>query len=90
MIGKKTPMRKCLGCGEMKDKKELVRIVRSSEGEISVDITGKKPGRGAYICRSEACLNAAVKARRLDRAFKCKLPEDIYGTLASELAGSSD
>ena len=68
MQPKKTPMRKCVGCGEMKPKKELRRIVRSPEGEISVDLTGKKSGRGAYLCADPACLAKAEKGKRLDRA----------------------
>ena len=85
MTGRKTPMRKCLGCNEMKDKKELIRAVRNAEGEISLDATGKKPGRGAYVCRSAKCLEAAIKSKRLERAFKCKIPEELYGQLRAEL-----
>ena len=65
MAERKIPLRKCIGCNEMKDKRELVRIVRNKEGEISVDLTGKKPGRGAYICKSIECLDKAQKAKRL-------------------------
>ena len=98
MRQKKVPLRKCTGCGEMKEKKELVRIVKAPDlkddngeaiksGEISVDFTGKKPGRGAYICRSSACLASAKKARRLERAFACKISEEIYKKLEEEFAG---
>ena len=85
MAERKIPLRKCLGCGEMKDKRTLVRIVRSKEGVISVDLTGKMPGRGAYICRDESCLNMAVKAKRLERAFSTKIEPEIYDRLRSEL-----
>lgn len=97
MIRKKIPMRKCIGCGEMKDKKQLVRIVKApdtlnDEGEIiqkgviSVDITGKKSGRGAYICRNPQCLAAAKKARRLEKAFLCKMPDEIYNNLEKQIS----
>ena len=86
MQQKKIPMRKCTGCNEMKPKKELVRIVRSPEGDISVDLTGKKSGRGAYICRSGPCLAAAKKANRLTRAFECPVPLEVYDRLAEEIA----
>ncbi len=85
MAERKIPLRKCLGCGEMKDKRTLVRIVRSKEGVISVDLTGKMPGRGAYICRDISCLNMAVKAKRLERAFSTKIEPEIYDRLRSEL-----
>lgn len=86
MQQKKIPMRKCVGCNEMKPKKELVRIVKSPEGEISVDKVGKKNGRGAYICPKALCLTKAQKAGRLEKAFECKIPPEIYETLAGELA----
>ncbi len=86
MAERKIPLRKCLGCCEMKDKRTLVRIVRSKEGVISVDLTGKMPGRGAYICRDESCLNTAVKAKRLERAFSTKIEPEIYDRLRSELS----
>lgn len=78
-------MRMCLGCGEMKPKKELVRVVRSSEGEISVDLTGKKAGRGAYICRDTECLAKARKARRLEKSFSCRIEDPIYDRMEEEL-----
>jgi len=78
-------MRMCTGCGEMKPKQELVRVVRSPEGEVSVDLTGKKPGRGAYICRSAECLQAARKKRRLERAFSCQIGDEVYDTMEKEL-----
>ncbi len=94
---KKIPLRKCTGCGEMKDKRELIRIVKTPDlkdengvvisfGEISVDMTGKKPGRGAYICRNKTCLTSAKKARRLEKAFSCKISDEIYKRLEEELA----
>lgn len=86
MQQKKIPVRKCVGCNEMKPKKELVRIVRSPEGEISVDLNGKKNGRGAYICPSTVCLMKARKAGRLEKAFECSVPDEIYTALAGELA----
>ncbi|HEX2938594.1 MAG TPA: YlxR family protein [Ruminiclostridium sp.] len=86
MQKRKVPMRMCTGCGEMKPKKELVRIVRNAEGEISLDITGKKPGRGAYICKNPECLKKARKQKRLERAFSCAMPEEIYNRLEEELA----
>ena len=87
-------MRKCVGCGEMKDKKQLIRIVRSpdpdgSECKISVDLTGKKPGRGAYICNSPDCLAKAKKARRLEKTFSCKIPDEVYEKLTKELETSA-
>lgn len=86
MQQKRIPMRKCTGCSEMKPKRELVRIVKSPEGDVSLDLTGKKSGRGAYICRSMACLQAARKARRLERAFACAIPDDVYDAMEKELA----
>lgn len=78
-------MRMCIGCQEMKPKKELIRIVKNNEGVISVDFTGKKPGRGAYICKSAQCLEKARKTRKLERAFEMSIDRDIYTTLESEL-----
>lgn len=86
MHQKKIPMRMCTGCGEMKPKKELVRVVKSPEGEVSLDLTGKKPGRGAYVCRNAACLKAARKARRLERAFSCRIPDTVYDRMEEELS----
>ena len=85
MAERKIPLRKCIGCGEMKDKRELVRIVRSKEGVISVDLVGKKPGRGAYICKNADCLNKAQKAKRLERAFSTQIAPEIYEIMRSEL-----
>ena len=80
---KKLPLRMCLGCREMKLKSELVRIVRSPEGEMSVDEVGKKPGRGAYVCRSPDCYKRVVKSKALSRAFRTAIPEDITNALTA-------
>ena len=80
----------CIGCREHKPKKELIRVVKSPEGEISVDITGKKPGRGAYICRNEGCLRKAQKSKQLERALECSITQELYDHLASEIAESKD
>lgn len=85
MHTKKIPMRKCTGCGEMKPKRELVRVVKSPEGDVSLDLTGKKSGRGAYVCKDEKCLAAARKARRFERAFSCQIPEEVYDKMEEEL-----
>ena len=87
---KKIPMRKCVGCGEMKPKKELVRVVKSADGDLSLDLTGKKAGRGAYICRDLACFQEARKARRLERAFSCQIPSDIYDRMEEELKADAE
>ncbi len=83
---KKIPMRMCLGCGEMKPKKELVRVVKPPEGEISLDLTGKKSGRGAYICRSVECFAKARKAHRFEKAFSCAISDELYDEMERELA----
>ena len=75
---KKQPQRTCMGCNEKKDKKELIRIVKSSDGEISIDKTGKKDGRGAYICNNEECLKKVVKSKRLEKVFETPITEEIY------------
>ena len=75
---KKIPMRQCVGCREMKAKKELVRVVRSPEGEISLDFRGKAPGRGAYVCPQAECLRRAIKSRALERGLDCQIPQEIY------------
>lgn len=82
---RKIPLRKCSGCGEMKPKQELIRVVRSPQGEVSLDLTGRKAGRGAYVCPSAACLRAARKARRLERAFSCAIPAEVYDQMEQEL-----
>ncbi|MDY4084612.1 MAG: YlxR family protein [Ruminococcus bromii] len=93
---KKVPMRKCTGCMEMKPKTELIRVVKSPDvkdengeitasGEISLDLTGKKSGRGAYVCKSAECLEKAHKAHRIERSLSCKISEEIYEQLRTEL-----
>ena len=82
---KKIPMRQCLGCNEHKPKAELLRVVRSPEGEISLDFRGKKSGRGAYICHSLKCLRRARKGRRIDRVLECEIPESVYDAMEAEL-----
>lgn len=87
MSVKKIPMRMCTGCREMKPKKELIRVVKTTEGEIKLDATGKLNGRGAYICKCGECLKKAEKANALARAFECKVSADIYDQLEKELKG---
>ena len=84
-VKKKIPVRKCVGCGEMKPKKELIRILRTENGELVVDAGGKKNGRGAYICRSVECFHAAVKSRGLERSFKQEIPQEVYDRLEKEM-----
>ena len=84
-VQKKTPERLCIGCQTVHPKKELVRVVRSPENEVSVDLTGKKSGRGAYICRSADCLKKALKGDRLQRALSCTVSEDVAKTLVEEI-----
>ncbi len=90
MKPKKIPLRKCTGCGDMKPKKELVRVVKSPEGEVSLDLTGKKPGRGAYVCPCLACLQAARKARRLEKGFACKIPDEVYDRMEEEMSAGEE
>ena len=82
---KKIPMRQCVGCREMKPKKELVRVVKSPEGTISIDLRGKAPGRGAYICHSQDCLRRAIKSGALSRGFETAIPQEIYAQLELQL-----
>ena len=86
---KKIPMRQCLGCREMKPKKKLIRVVRSPEGEISLDFKGKASGRGAYVCPDPRCLKKAIKARALERAFSAQIPQEIYERLESQMEGGA-
>lgn len=88
MQTRKSPMRMCTGCGQMKPKRELVRVVKSQAGDVSLDLTGKKAGRGAYICRDRECLQKARKARRLEKAFSCRIPDEIYDKMEEELQDS--
>ena len=82
---KKIPMRQCLGCREMKPKKELVRIVRSPEGDIDLDVKGKASGRGAYICPNADCLKKAIKAKAIEKAFETSIPQEIYERLKTRM-----
>lgn len=81
---KKIPMRQCIGCGEMKSKKEMLRILKTAEGEILFDATGRKNGRGAYLCFSEECLQRAVKTKGLERSFQMKIRPEVYERLEKE------
>ena len=85
MKPKKIPVRQCLGCREHFPKKELIRVVRSPEGEISLDFKGKKPGRGAYICKNQDCLKKIQKSKALERAFECSVPDEVYVNLSAEM-----
>ncbi len=85
MKQKKIPLRKCNGCGEQKEKKELVRIVKNANGEIALDLTGKMAGRGAYICPNAECLKMARKNRRIDKAFETTVPSEVYDKLEEQL-----
>ena len=96
MHQKKVPLRMCSGCGEMKPKKELVRVVKApvktdeegneTGGEISLDLTGRKPGRGAYVCHDAECLKKARKARRFERVFSCQIPAQVYDSMEAEIS----
>ena len=88
MKQKKQPMRQCLGCREMKPNRELIRAVRSPEGEVTLDFNGKKPGRGAYLCRDAECLKRATKSRALGRAFGVTIPPEVSEALESEMEGA--
>lgn len=94
MHTKKVPMRKCLGCGEMLPKKNLVRVVKTKTGEgeddyeISLDLSGKKAGRGAYVCKKASCLALARKAKRIERALSCKIPEEVFDRMEKEMEES--
>ena len=82
---KKIPQRQCVGCREKKEKRELIRVVKSPEGVVSLDFRGKKPGRGAYVCPSADCLKRARKSRALERAFSAQLPPEVYDALEEEM-----
>lgn len=88
MKERKIPMRMCNGCSEMKPKIELMRIVRANDGTISLDMTGKKNGRGAYICKSAECLKKARKSKRIDRTFNVTIPDEIYDSIEREFANN--
>lgn len=97
MHEKRVPMRMCAGCGEMKPKKELVRVVKAPDqkdengivvvqGGVSLDLSGRKPGRGAYVCKNITCLKAARKARRFEKAFSCQIPAEVYDQMEEEIS----
>ena len=85
MKTRKIPMRMCVGCLEMKEKRQLLRIVKNAEGQISFDRVGKAPGRGAYICRSAECLEKAVRQRQLERALETRIDESVFAQLMEEI-----
>lgn len=82
---KKIPLRKCTGCQEMRSKREMLRIIRTPEGEIVLDVTGRKNGRGAYVCCAMECFEKAVRNKGLERSLKCRIPEETYGMLKEEI-----
>ena len=82
---KEIPQRQCIGCGEMKGKKEMIRVIKTAEGEILLDATGRKNGRGAYLCPSEECLKKAIKNKGLERSFKMAIPKEVYESLEKEM-----
>ena len=82
---KKVPLRRCVGCMESFEKKMLIRVVRSPEGEVSLDFTGKKSVRGAYVCRNKACIKKAIKSKRLEKNLECEIPDEVYERLEGEL-----
>ena len=84
-MAKKIPLRKCVGCGEMKGKKDMMRVLKTTEEEICLDVTGKKNGRGAYLCRNRECLQKARKNKGLERSFKMAIPKEVYETLEKEM-----
>ncbi len=84
-VAKKIPMRQCVGCGEMKPKKDLIRVLKTAENEILIDKTGKKNGRGAYICSSKECLEMSIKNHGLERSFKMKIDKDVYDMLREDI-----
>ncbi len=82
---KKIPLRQCIGCGESKNKKEMIRVLKMPEGGFTIDATGRKNGRGAYLCRSMECFEKAVKGKGLERSFKMAIPKEVYETLKKEM-----
>ena len=87
---RKQPQRTCIGCGQIKDKRMLIRIVRSPDGDYAVDSTGKKNGRGAYLCKEKSCLEKAIKGKALERAFSAVIPEEVYEKLLGEMEAEHD
>lgn len=87
---RKVPLRQCLGCNEHKTKAELLRVVRTPEGEILLDFTGRKSGRGAYICRDVKCLKRVRKSRRLEKSLNCAIPDEVYDRMEAELTAAGE
>ena len=85
---KKIPMRQCVGCGQMNEKRWMYRVIRTQEGELLLDKTGRKNGRGAYVCPTEDCLQKAIRSRGLERSFKMQIPKEMYETLEEEMKNS--
>ena len=83
---KKIPVRRCVGCGEHFPKGELVRVLRTPEGEVVLDLTGKKSGRGAYICKKQSCLKKARKSKRIETSLECAIPEEVYDRMEEEIS----
>ena len=83
-MAKKIPLRQCVGCGEMKGKKDMMRVLKTAEGEICLDVTGKKNGRGAYVCKNAECLKLSRKNKGLERSFKMSIPKEVYDALEEE------
>ena len=89
-MAKKIPMRQCVGCGEMKNKKDMMRVLKIADGSIVLDTTGRKNGRGAYLCMKRECLMKAVRTKGLDRSFKMSIPQEIYENLEREFKEGED
>lgn len=89
-VKKKIPMRRCVGCGETKEKRQLLRIVRSPDGEVNIDLTGKKSGRGAYICKNVSCLRKARKNKRLEQNLETSISDDVYSRLESQIGANGN
>ncbi|MGN0383977.1 MAG: RNase P modulator RnpM [Eubacterium sp.] len=89
-MAKKIPLRQCTGCGEMKSKKEMIRVIKTIDDEICIDLTGRKNGRGAYICNSMSCLEKAIKNKGLERSLKVKIPQEVYEQLREQLGEANE
>jgi len=89
-VPKKIPMRQCTGCREMKPKRELIRVVRSPENEISLDFKGKAQGRGAYVCKNQECLKKAIRSKALERSLEIPIPEEIYALLREQMEAGDE
>lgn len=89
-MSKKVPLRQCVGCGQMKSKKEMMRVIKTAEGDIVLDVTGRKNGRGAYLCKQEECLKMAMKNKGLERSFKMSIDQSVYESLQKEYGENSE